>query len=150
MLWLALRLPLLPLEVFPQSPSPSATIARERIVACDPLAASGGVVPGMRLADAWSLLPELAVQERDGERERRRLETLACWAGGFTSEVSLVLPDALLLELAGSLRLFGGLDALLARLLHGIAGQGHAASAALAPTPRAASQVSVLAVSAIS
>ncbi len=92
----------------------------------------------MRLADAWSLLPELAVQERDAERERRRLETLACWSGGFTSEVSLAPPDALLLEVAGSLRLFGGLDALLARLLHGIAGQGHAACAALAPTPRAA------------
>ncbi|HNJ75897.1 MAG TPA: DNA polymerase Y family protein [Azospira sp.] len=138
MLWLALRLPLLSLEVFPQQPSPSATIARERIVACDPLAASGGVMPGMRLADAWSLLPELAVQERDAERERRRLETLACWAGGFTSEVSLALPDALLLEVAGSLRLFGGLEALLARLLQGIAGQGHAACTALAPTPRAA------------
>ncbi len=92
----------------------------------------------MRLADAWALLPELAVQERDAERERRHLETLACWAGGFTSEVSLALPDALLLEVAGSLRLFGGLDALLALLLHGIAGQGHAACAALAPTPRAA------------
>lgn len=138
MLWLALRLPLLPLEVFPQQPSPSATIARERIVACDPLAVAGGVLPGMRLADAWALLPELVVQERDAERERRRLETLACWAGGFTSEVSLAQPDALLLEVAGSLRLFGGLDALLARLLHGIAGQGHAARAALAPTPRAA------------
>ena len=95
-------------------------------------------MPGMRLADAWSLLPELAVQERDAERERRRLETLACWAGGFTSEVSLALPDALLLEVAGSLRLFGGLEALLARLLQGIAGQGHAACTALAPTPRAA------------
>ena len=92
----------------------------------------------MRLADAWSLLPELTVQERDAERERRRLETLACWSGGFTSEVSLAQPDALLLEVAGSLRLFGGLDALLARLLDGIAGQGHAACAALAPTPRAA------------
>lgn len=92
----------------------------------------------MRLADAWSLLPELAVQERDAERERVRLETLACWAGGFTSEVSLALPDALLLEIGGSLRLFGGLDALLVRLLHGIAGQGHVAWAALAPTPRAA------------
>ena len=95
-------------------------------------------MPGMRLADAWSLLPELAVQERDAERERRRLEALACWAGGFTSEVSLALPDALLLEVAGSLRLFGGLEALLARLLQGIAGQGHAACTALAPTPRAA------------
>lgn len=92
----------------------------------------------MRLADAWSLLPELAVQERDAERERRRLETLACWAGGFTSEVSLALPDALLLEVAGSLRLFGGLDALLARVLPGIAGLGHVACAALAPTPCAA------------
>lgn len=92
----------------------------------------------MCLADAWSLLPALAVQERDAGRERRRLETLACWGGGFTPEVSLASPDALLLEIAGSLRLFGGLDALLVRLLHGLAGQGHVVRAALAPTPRAA------------
>lgn len=138
MLWLALRLPQLSLEVFPQRPSPSASIARERIVASDPLAAQGGVVPGMRLADAWALLPELVVQARDAEREQRRLEGLACWAGRFTSEISIVAPDALLLEVQGSLRLFGGVEALLARLRDGLAGQGHTACMAAAPTPRAA------------
>lgn len=92
----------------------------------------------MRLADAWALLPELAVRERDPARELRQLETLACWAGSFTSEVSLALPDALLLEVRGSLRLFGGIEALLARILGELAAQGHATKAALAPTPYAA------------
>lgn len=92
----------------------------------------------MRLADAWALLPELTVLERDVPRERQRLQALACWAGGFTSEVSLSPPDALLLEVQGSLRLFGGLEALLARILDGIAAQAHVACVAVAPTPRAA------------
>lgn len=92
----------------------------------------------MRLADAWALLPGLAVLERNAERELRQLDALACWSGQFTSEVSLVPPAALLLEVAGSLRLFGGLDALLARVAAGCAAQGHAATFAVAPTPLAA------------
>lgn len=92
----------------------------------------------MRLADAWAILPELTVRPRDVAREARQLEALACWAGSFTSEVSLLPPAALLLEIQGSLRLFGGLEALLAQLRAGIAAQGHLACIALAPTPRAA------------
>lgn len=138
MLWLALRLPLLPLEVFPQRPPPSAAIANDRIVACDPSAAQGGVFPGMRLADAWALLPGLTVLERSAEREQRQLTALACWSGQFTSEVSLSPPAALLLEIGGSLRLFGGLEALLARVESGCLAQGHAPSIAVAPTPLAA------------
>jgi protein ImuB len=137
MLWLAIRLPLLALEICPQQP-PSAVIAKECIVVCDTLAAHGGIVPGMRLADAWGLLPELTVRPRDAAREARQLEALACWAGRFTSEVCLSPPTALLLEVQGSLRLFGGLEALLAQLRAGITEQGHLACIALAPTPRAA------------
>lgn len=92
----------------------------------------------MRLADAWALLPELTVQARDEARECRQLQALACLAGGFTSEVSLQPPAALLLEIRGSLRLFGGVDALLARVADACAGQGHLTRMALAPTPRAA------------
>lgn len=92
----------------------------------------------MRLADAWALLPGLTVLERSAEREQRQLEALACWSGQFTSEVSLAPPAALLLEVAGSLRLFGGLDALCAQVEAGCAAQGHAVSAAVAPTPLAA------------
>lgn len=92
----------------------------------------------MRLAGAWALLPELAVQERDTERERAALDRLACWAGGFTSEVSLKPSQTLLLEVAGSLRLFGGAVALFERVMAGCREQGFAPQAALAPTPLAA------------
>lgn len=102
------------------------------------MAAQGGIVPGMRLADAWALLPALAVRERDSAAEAQLLESLACWAGGFTSEVCLVPPAALLLEVHGSLRLFGGLDALLDRILSAADGLGHTVRAAVAPTPLAA------------
>ncbi len=102
------------------------------------MAAAAGVAPGLRLASAWALLPELAVRERDVGRERAALDRLACWAGGFTSEVCPQPPQLLLLEVAGSLRLFGGAEALFARVVAGCREQGFAPQAALAPTPLAA------------
>jgi protein ImuB len=138
MLWLALYLPRLPLEVFPGLPSPSAVVSRERVVVADDAAASAGVMPGLRLAEAWAFLPALAVQERDVEREQAALTRLACWAGGFTSEICVLPPQTLLLEVAGSLRLFGGAARLFERIVAGCAEQGFAPQAALAPTPLAA------------
>jgi protein ImuB len=138
MLWLALHLPRLPLEAFPRRPPPSAIVSRERIVVADDAAVSAGVSPGMRLAGAWALLPGLHVQERDGEREQAALKRLACWAGSFTSEICLEQPQTLLLEVAGSLRLFGGAPILFERVVQGCGEQGFTAQAALAPTPLAA------------
>jgi protein ImuB len=138
MLWLALHLPRLPLEAFPSRPPPSAIVSRERIVIGDEAASSAGVAPGLRLAGAWALLPELAVQERDVLREQAALQRLACWAGAFTSEVCLAPPQTLLLEVAGSLRLFGGAAVLFERVIAGCVEQGFAPHAALAPTPLAA------------
>ena len=69
MLWLVLSLPRLPLEVFPCLPSPAAIIHRERIVVTDDVAASSGVLPGSRLAEAWGFRPDLSVRERDLARE---------------------------------------------------------------------------------
>ncbi|HRD92080.1 MAG TPA: DNA polymerase Y family protein [Accumulibacter sp.] len=138
MLWLVLYLPRLPLEAFPSLPSPSAIVGRERVVVADRAAASAGVMPGLRLAEAWALLPGLAVRQRDVEREQAALARLACWAGAFTSEVCCLPPQTLLLEVAGSLRLFGGVAVLFERIVAGCAEQGFAAQAALAPTPLAA------------
>jgi protein ImuB len=92
----------------------------------------------MRLAGAWALLPGLTVQERDVSREQAALSRLACWAGSFTSEVCLVQPQTLLLEVAGSLRLFGGAACLFERVVQGCREQGLAPRAVLAPTPLAA------------
>jgi len=66
------------------------------------------------------------------------LEPLAAWACQFTPRVALEPPDALVAEVEGSLRYFGGREALLAALEAGVAELGLQASFATAPTARAA------------
>lgn len=68
----------------------------------------------------------------------RTLEHLAAWACQFTPRVSLEPPHALVAEVQGSLRLFGGLDGLLGRLRDGLVEIGVEASLSVAATPRAA------------
>jgi protein ImuB len=81
------------------------------------------------------LVPNLILAPRDETAEAAALEGLAAWAGQFTSFVSLVPPQSLLLEIGGSLALFGGLDALLARVRHAIDALGYSARFGVAPTP---------------
>jgi protein ImuB len=66
------------------------------------------------------------------------LEPIAAWACQFTPKVALEPPDALLVEVEGSLRYFGGEPALLAALESGLAEMGVQAAFATSPTPRAA------------
>jgi len=66
------------------------------------------------------------------------LEALAAWACQFTSRVSLEPPQAVLLEVEGSLRLFGSAGQLIGLLRSGLAGIGFEARLATGPTPRAA------------
>src|SRR5260221_13580520 len=66
------------------------------------------------------------------------LEPLAAWACQFTPRVALEPPDALVAEVEGSLRYFGGRGALLAALQAGGAGLGLPAWVATPPTARAA------------
>ena len=66
------------------------------------------------------------------------LEPIAAWACQFTPKVSLEPPRELLLEVQGSLRLHGGLQALDQRLAAGLLALGFCARRASAPTPRAA------------
>ncbi|MDP2809260.1 MAG: DNA polymerase Y family protein [Rhodocyclaceae bacterium] len=65
------------------------------------------------------------------------LPTLACWAGRFTPHVNLA-PAVLRLEIAASLRLFGGLPALLRRVREDLVAMDVAAQLAVAATPLAA------------
>jgi protein ImuB len=66
------------------------------------------------------------------------LAPLAAWACQFTPRVSLEPPHALLLEVEGSLRLFGGLEALKKHLAVGLCSLGFPVSLASAATARAA------------
>ncbi|RLJ65066.1 protein ImuB [Sulfurisoma sediminicola] len=63
---------------------------------------------------------------------------MAFWAGGVTPRVSLVSPAGLLLEIGGCLRLWGGLDRLVAAVAADLHAQGQATALAAAPTPQGA------------
>jgi protein ImuB len=66
------------------------------------------------------------------------LEPIAAWACQFTPRVSLEPPQELLLEVQGSLRLFGGFASLRRALRAGLDGLGFPFALATAPTARAA------------
>ena len=142
MLWIALHLPELPLEALLRgSPSPEAWAVAEhhRIVACDGKARSRGVRAGMSASAALALAPQLRVRARDASAETEALLGVAAWAMQFTPNVALEFPDTVLLEVSGSLKLFGGLTPILADLREGLAAMGFATCLAVAPTARAAS-----------
>src|SRR5690606_32126479 len=94
--------------------------------------------PGMTVAAARALAGELAVLQRDTAAEEQALRNLACWALQFTPGVVLQAGEGLLLEVAATLRLHGGLARLLARLRQGLAELGYRAETGVAPTPLAA------------
>ena len=107
------------------------------VCACDAAAATAGIAPGMALNSALALLPRLQVLARDARRERELLQTVAEWTVRFTPRISLEPPDAVLLEVRGSLRLFGGARKLCARLRAELQAAGLEPCLALTPTPLA-------------
>ena len=109
-----------------------------RLVAVDAAARARGVVPGLSLAAALALEPALEMRARDLRRERAQLLGVADAACGFTPRVSLEPPDGVLLEVRGSLGLFGGAAALCEALGAACARLGVTVQPALAPTPLAA------------
>jgi protein ImuB len=72
------------------------------------------------------------------EPGQEALAAVAAWACQFTPRVSLEPPQALLMEVEGSLRYFGGRWKFLARLREGLVNLGFKARIAEAPAARAA------------
>lgn len=66
------------------------------------------------------------------------MKSLAGWAGKFTSFTSVEPPSLLLLEIAGSLKLFCGVKQLQQHIKRGLTQQGFSATVAIAPTAFAA------------
>jgi protein ImuB len=147
-LWLAFHLPALLLDslreavqALPGQP-PVAVIDLDRngkvVRACDAALQAVGVHAGMSINSALALVPTLHALARDLRRERQLLEALAQRSLHFSPRVSLEPPDAVLLEVRGSLRLFGGARALCARLqLELAATTGVTTRMAITPAPLA-------------
>ena len=142
-LWLAVQLTALPLVAAAAADTrPLVIVAGEgsarTLVGCNAVALRAGLGAGLALAAARVRVPGLEVRERDPRLEQRHLARLARWALGLTPLVSVEAPDALLLEVQGSLRLYGGLGPLLERAAAELCSQGYPAALGVAPTPLAA------------
>ena len=108
------------------------------VVSCNTQARHKGIHKNMPLSAAYALCSDLIVKKRSPDEEGKTLHALAAWAMRFTSMVSLIPPNALVLDVKGSERLFGGLDCLKALIQKDFQMLGHQASISLAPTPTAA------------
>jgi protein ImuB len=151
-IWLAIHLPHYMLEslrwraasagpVEPLSRGPCVIVDLEGgakvVCAGDAEAVAAGITGGMAINSALALLPSLDVRARNVAEERALLEAIATLAVGFTPRVALEPPDAVLLEVRGSLRLFGGVRRLLALVRERMQSLGVEPQLALAPTPLA-------------
>ncbi len=151
MLWLALHLPLLPLEAFCASlppahpdaaPCPVVLIDQHRVHSINRAAADRGIGPGIKRATALALAADLLVADSDPAREAAALQAVVHAALVFTPSVCLHAraPEdrhegpTVLLEVQASLRLFGGLPQLRQQLLQAVAPLGHRVQMAAAPT----------------
>lgn len=139
MLWLALHLPWLPLEAVASGAHalPRCVMDERVVLLADAAAAAAGVVPGMSLASALGLLPALLPLARDPLRERQLLQLLALSASRYTPQL-VVDTQLLKLEVQASLRLFGGLPALLRSLRRSVDDLGLSPRLGIAPTATAA------------
>ncbi len=132
--------------------SPLATITAThggmRVVAVNPTAAAVGIAPGMPLAEARAVLPNLAVAEADPAGDRTLLENLADWCGRYTPWTAADADSprvgghggdaGVWLDITGCAHLFGDEAALLADLVNRLGRFHLAAVAAVADTPGAA------------
>ena len=141
-LWFCICLPNLPLEACRPSGDALAIVEEQhgihRVLQADSKAAAAGIMPGQSANAALALLPSVRLEERSPPREQQVLETLASWLERFSSFVSIAGRNVLLLEIAGSLRLFGGLPSLRRQVSKGLDAQGFSVTMAIAPTPLAA------------
>ncbi len=141
-LWFCIYLPKLPLEACESFGEALAVVEEQRgihkVLQADASALAAGIMPGQSANAALALLPTLRLEERSPVREQQVLEALAAWLERFSSFVTIAGKNVLLLEIAGSLRLFGGLRRLRKKISKDLGAKGFSAAIAIAPTPLAA------------
>ena len=143
-LWLALVFPKLALEAHDDQRRDTPAVAlkdykgRSVVHTASKLAEMQGISANMPVNAAYALCPGLKVYPFCEQTQLDRLQQLAVWAEQFTSKVNLQAPQALLLEVRGSLKLFGGLSALQDRIRQQLTERWrHSYHSAVTPTPMA-------------
>jgi protein ImuB len=146
MLWACLRLPLLSLDVFSRATGASADAPfvvtsgghYPRVVAANAAARAAGIRRDQLISAALALVPEVVMRERDDAAEAAALADIATLLLAFTPNTSVAPPSAVLAEIAGSVRLFGGLPRLVDELQRQARSGGYETTIGVAPTATAA------------
>ncbi len=102
------------------------------------MARDAGVLPGQALKSALALCADLDIVDREPAQEAGLLQQIAERLVAFSAMVSIQPPQSVLIELRGSLRLFGGVEALCARLTGALKAEGYHLRHSIAPTATAA------------
>ncbi len=111
----------------------------EQLVAVDAAAERLGLKPGLALAQARAMHPDLVVMPADEAADQKLVEELADWCVRYTPLVAVDLPDGILLDISGCAHLFGGEENLVHDLEARLANFGFTLRVAIASTIGAAS-----------
>ncbi|QUN32304.1 DNA polymerase Y family protein (plasmid) [Cupriavidus sp. KK10] len=140
-LWICLRLPCLPLEVFRPSWSTElavAVIERERVHLASPLAVSAGVRLQMRRGGVQTIAPQTILYERDTCAEAAAQARVTMAMLQYSPNVVAADEAAVLIDVSTTLRLFGGLRKLRGRMRATVQAMGFSAVVGCAPTAQGA------------
>ncbi len=110
----------------------------ELLTAVDGRAERLGLAPGLALAQARAMHPEIEAIAEDTEADTTLLESIADWCLRYTPLVACDAPDGLLLDISGCAHLYGGEHALVADLAARLERAGFAYRTAIAGTIGAA------------
>ena len=146
MRWACILLPHLAIDAAVRHlPEPDAVHAlvdgpaqRRVLHAVSPAARRAGLQPGTPLATARLLVPELRVHPYEPHQEAQARSLLATWAYGFSSQVSLALPHAIVLEIGRSRGILGDWPAISRRMASELDAMGLRHRLVAAPNPHAA------------
>lgn len=144
-LWLCLRFDQLPLQALQRQHGERAdtdvvvaVVEQQRVLLGNQAAIARGIQPGQKQATVRALADNCLLLERDPTQEKRALTRLCCWAYGISPRLNCYRENALLLEIGGCLKLFGGLHVLLNRINVDLNSRAWHYRAGLATTPRSA------------
>ena len=106
---------------------------RRLVYAANAAARAAGLKPGMAVAQAQALVPELGIRDAEIEADAAALEKLGLWALRLYSPlVAVDAPDGLVIDASGAAHLHGGEDAMLADMVARLAALSINARAAMA------------------
>jgi protein ImuB len=142
-LWIGVHLPHLSREVFRPNWSPDSegglvVLDHERVITCDKAASDAGIRAGMRKGGVLTLAPDASIFDRDELREQQAVSEVATALMQFSPQVTLAAEQTVLVDVSASLRLFGGIRAILRAIRDAIGAFGYTFQTSVSPTGQGA------------